>query len=551
MTAHAHAVSRPESKRSAWQALENHYRKIRGLSLQNLFGRDVTRGERFTAEGAGIYLDYSKNHITDQTLKLLFQLAEASGLHSRIDAMFRGEKINITEQRPALHVALRAPRGASIFVDGDNIVPSVYRVLDKMTQFCNSVRSGERKGSTGNRIRNVVNIGGGGSYLGPMMAYHALKPYSDRSLTFRFVCNTDDADLNEAVRDLDPSETLFIVCSKTFASPEVLAIACSAREWLLTKTGLNSQAVASHFVAVSTNYEEAARFGIDAANTFEVWDWIGDRFSIDSAVGLSTMLAIGPANFTAMLKGLHEMDMHFLATPFERSLPVLLGLLVVWYVNLFRVQAMAVKPYGHYLNRFPAYLQHLSMGSNGKHVTLIGTEVTQPTGPLYVGNTDGNSQHSFNQWILQGTRLVPCDFIVLGKPLDHVSNHHEMLVASAFAQAKALALGKQPEEVKAEGTPDWLVPHRVVQGNRPSNTILLRELTPDSLGRLIALYEHSVFTQGVVWNINPFDQWGSEAGEAMAREILPELESSQDPHLEHDSSTNTLIRQYRKLNLCT
>jgi glucose-6-phosphate isomerase len=516
-----------------------------------MFARDPARGERFTAEAAGVYLDYSKNHITDQTLKLLFELAEASGLHSRIDEMFRGEKINITEQRAALHIALRAPRGASIFVDGNNVVPDVYRVLDKMTQFCNSVRSGERKGSTGNRIRNIVNIGIGGSYLGPKMAYHALKAFSDRSLTFRFVCNIDGADLNEAVRDLDPSETLFIVCSKTFALPEVLGIACSAREWLLTKLGLTSQAVASHFVAVSKNHDEAAKFGIDATNTFEVWDWIGDRFSIDSAVGLSTMLAIGPTNFTAMLKGFHEMDMHFLATPFQRSLPVVLGLLVVWYVNLFRVQALAVKPYGHYLKGFSAYLQHLSMGSNGKHVTLIGTEITQPTGPLYVGDADCNSQHSFNQWILQGTRLVPCDFIVLGKPFDRTSNHHEMLVASAFAQAKALALGKSPEEVKAEGTPDWLVPHRVVQGNRPSNTIVLQELTPDSLGRLIALYEHSVFTQGVIWNINPFDQWGSEAGDAIAKEILPELESSQDSRLEHDSSTNNLIRQYRKFNAST
>ena len=498
------------------------------------------------AHGAGIYLDYSKNRVTDQTLKLLIQLAEESSLQARIDAMFRGEKINITESRAVLHVALRAPRGVSIFVDGENVVPWVHTVLKKMTLFCNRVRSGEWKGHTGKSIRNVINIGIGGSDLGPVMAYEALKHYSDRSMSFRFVSNIDSTDFTEAVRDLEPEESLFIVSSKTFTTLETMTNAWAARAWLLARFGGDQESIARHFVAVSTNSAEVARFGIDAANMFEFWDWVGGRYSMDSAIGLPIMLAIGPENFHAMLDGFHQMDMHFLTTPFDRNLPVLLGLLAVWYNNLFGAQTIAVLPYEQYLERFPAYLQQLTMESNGKQVTIIGTEVTQPTSPVYWGAPGTNGQHSFFQLIHQGTRLIPCDFIAFGKPLNPIGRHHDILLANVFAQAEALAFGKTAEQVKAEGTPDWLVPHCVFPGNRPSNTILAERLTPETLGKLVALYEHSVFTQGVIWNVNSFDQWGVELGKALAERIIHELESPEEPQLQHDSSTNALIRRYRK-----
>ena len=547
MAAHAQSITkRPQTKPTAWKALQAHYRRVRELHLRNLFADDPTRGERMVAQGAGIHLDYSKNRITDHTLKLLTQLAEESGLQMRIDAMFRGEKINITEKRAVLHVALRAPRGASIFVDGTNVVPWVHAVLEKMSRFCKHVRSGEWKGHTGKRIRHVINIGIGGSDLGPVMAYEALQHYSDPSMTFRFVSNIDGTAFVEAVRDLDPSETLFTVSSKTFNTLETMTNARTARSWLLTGLG-DEKAVAKHFVAVSTNAAEVAKFGIDTANMFEFWDWVGGRYSLGSAIGLSTMLAIGPENFRAMLDGFHQMDMHFLATPFEQNLPVLMGLLAVWYNNLFGAQTIAVLPYEQYLKRFPAYLQQLTMESNGKRVTLIGTEVTQATGPIYWGEPGTNGQHSFYQLLHQGTRLVPCDFIVFGKSLNPLGRHHELLVGNAFAQAEALAFGKTPEQVKAEGTPDWLVPHRVFEGNQPSNTLLAQQLTPETLGKLVALYEHSVFTQGVIWNINSFDQWGVELGKALAQRIIPELEETREPQLEHDSSTNALIRRYREL----
>ena len=500
-----------------------------------------------TAEGAGLYLDYSKNRVTDQTIKLLIQLAAESGLQARIDAMFRGEKINITENRAALHVALRAPRGASVFVDGENVVPQIHAVIDKMAQFCNRVRRGEWKGHTGKRIRNVVNIGIGGSALGPVMAYEALKAYGDRTITFRFIANIDGSDFVEAVRDLDPSETLFIVCSTNFTILEAMSNAYSARSWLLAGLGGDKSAVSRHFVAVSTNVDEVMKFGIDAANMFGILEGVGGRFSIDAAAGLSTMLAIGADKFHAMLDGFHQMDMHFLATPFERNIPVLMGLLTVWYVNLFGVQTVAVLPYEQYLSRFPAYLQQLTMESNGKHVTLIGTEVTQLTSPVYWGEPGTNGQHSFNQFLHQGTGLVPCDFLAFGKSLNPIGRHHDILLANAFAQAGMLAFGKSAEEVKAEGTPDWLVPHRVSDGNRPSNMILAEQLSPETLGKLVALYEHSVFTQGVIWNINSFDQWGVELGTDLAQRIIPELEEAAEPMLEHDSSTNALIRRYREL----
>jgi glucose-6-phosphate isomerase len=548
MAAHLQAISqRFQAKRTAWRALENHYRKVRGLHLRDLFANDRARGEHMAAEGAGIYLDYSKNRITDHTVKLLIQLADESGLQARIDAMFRGEKINITENRAALHVALRAPRGASVFLDGENVVPRVHAVLDKMTHLCNRVRSGDWKGHTGKRIRNVVNIGIGGSALGPVMAYEALKPYSDRTMTFRFVANVDHSDFAEGVRDLDPSETLFIVCSKTFATLETMTNARSARAWSLAAFGEDKKSIAQHFVAVSTNADEAAKFGIDPTNMFGVWDWVGGRYSIGSAIGLSTMLAIGPENFRGMLDGFHQMDMHFLATPFERNLPVLMGLLTVWYVNLFGAQTIVVLPYDQYLHRFPAYLQQLTMESNGKHITLIGTKVTQLTGPVYWGEPGTNGQHSFYQLIHQGTGLIPCDFVLFGKSLDPIGSQRDMLLANAFAQTEALAFGKSAEQVRAEGTPDWLIPHRVFEGNRPSNTILAEQLSPATLGKLVALYEHSVFVQGVIWNINSFDQWGVELGKDLARRIIPELESTEEPMLEHDSSTNELIRRYRKL----
>jgi len=535
------------AKRTAWKALDSHYRKIRSLHLRDLFSEDPNRGERLVAQATGLYLDYSKNRITDQTIKLLVQLADESGLQARMDAMFRGEKINITENRAALHVALRAPRGASIFVDGVNVVPQVQGVLEKMTHFCNMVRRGDWVGYTGKRIRNIINIGIGGSDLGPVMVYEALKDYSDRSMTFRFVSNVDSTDFRETVRDLDPSETLFIICSKTFTTLETMTNARAARAWLQAGLGGDEKSVAKHFIAVSTNAPEVAKFGIDSANMFVTWDWVGGRYSVDSAIGLSTMVAIGPENFRAMLNGFHQMDMHFLATPFSRNVPVLMGLLAVWYVNLFGVQAIAVLPYEQYLKRFPAYLQQLTMESNGKHITLIGTEVTQATGPIYWGEPGTNGQHSFYQLIHQGTRLIPCDFIAFGKTRDPEGCHHDMLIANAFAQTEALAFGNQPEEIRADGTPDWLVPHRLFEGNRPSNTILAEKLTPETLGKLVALYEHSVFVQGVIWNINSFDQWGVELGKALAHKMIPELESKEEPELNHDSSTNALIRRYRML----
>jgi len=534
-------------RRPAWKALAAHLHEIGDLHLRKLFADDPHRGERLTAEAMGIYLDYSKNRITDETLDLLLQLAEESGLRARIDAMFRGERINVTENRPVLHVALRAPKGASIVVDGENVVPQVHAVLDKMTDFSNRVRSGTWKGHTGKRIRNVINIGIGGSDLGPVMAYEALKHYSDRAMTFRFVSNIDGTDLVEATRDLDPAETLFIVSSKTFTTLETMTNAQSARDWLLTGLGNDAKAVAKHFVAVSTNAAKVSEFGIDTANMFEFWDWVGGRYSMDSAIGLSTMLAIGPDNFRALLDGFHQMDEHFRTTPFERNLPVLLGLLAIWYNDFFGAQTVAVLPYDQYLKRFPAYLQQLTMESNGKHVTLDGTEAAYQTSPIYWGEPGTNGQHSFYQLIHQGTKLIPCDFIAFAQTLNPLGRHHDMLMANVFAQTEALAFGKTPEQVKAEGTPDWLVPHRVFEGNRPSNTILVQRLTPQALGKLVALYEHSVFTQGTIWNIDSFDQWGVELGKVLAQRIIPELESNVEPNLAHDRSTNNLIRLYRWL----
>jgi len=537
----------PLTERPAWKALEAHYQKVRELHLRKLFEDDPDRGERMTAEATGLYLDYSKNRITGETLKLLVQLAEQSGMRTRIDAMFRGEKINLTEKRAVLHVALRAPKGAVIVVDGENVVPRVHAVLNKMADFSSRVRNGAWLGHTGKRIRNVVNIGIGGSDLGPVMAYEALKHYSERAMTFRFVSNVDGADFAEAVQDLNPSETLFIISSKTFTTLETMTNAHTARNWSLAGLGGDEKSVANHFAAVSTNVGEVAKFGIDTANMFEFWDWVGGRYSMDSAIGLSTMLAIGPDNFRAMLDGFHQMDEHFRTTPFQRNLPVLMGLLAVWYNNFFGSQTVAVLPYEQYLKRFPAYLQQLTMESNGKHVTLDGTEAACQTGPIYWGEPGTNGQHSFYQLIHQGTRLIPGDFIAFAQPLNPMGRHHDILLANVFAQTEALAFGKTPAQVKAEGTPDWLVPHRVFQGNRPSNTILAERLTPETLGKLVALYEHSVFTQGTIWSINSFDQWGVELGKTLAQRIIPELESREDPRLGHDSSTNTLIRRYRKL----
>jgi glucose-6-phosphate isomerase len=541
-------VVEPPTKRKSWEALRAHYEKVRKSHLRELFAEDSKRGERLTVEAAGIFLDYSKNRITDETLRLLVDLAEESGLRPHIDAMFRGDKINFTEKRAVLHVALRAPKGTSILVDGENVVPLVHAVLDKMTEFSNRVRSGEWKGHTGKPIRNVINIGIGGSDLGPVMAYEALKHYSDRTRTFRFVSNVDGTDFAEAVRDLDPAETLFIVSSKTFTTLETMTNAHAARAWSLGALGGDEKSVAKHFVAVSTNATEVAKFGIDTANMFGFWDWVGGRYSMDSAIGLSTMLAVGPDNFRRMLDGFHEMDEHFRTTPFDRNLPVLMGLLGIWYTDFFGAQTVAVLPYEQYLKRFPAYLQQLTMESNGKHVTIGGDEVTYPTGPIYWGEPGTNGQHSFYQLIHQGTRLIPCDFIAFGQPLNAVGRQHDMLLANVFAQTEALAFGKTPEQVKAEGTPDWLVPHRVFEGNRPSNTVLAERLTPEILGKLVALYEHAVFTQGTIWKINSFDQWGVELGKVLAQRIIPELESEREPSLSHDSSTNNLIRRYRKLN---
>jgi len=537
----------PLPKRKAWKALQAHYKKIREVHLRDLFAGDPKRGERMTSEAAGLFLDYSKNRITDETIKLLLDLAEESGLQSRMEAMFRGEKINSTEKRAVLHVALRAPKEASIVVDGENVVPQVHAVLDRMAQFSNRVRSGEWKGHTGKRIRNVINIGIGGSDLGPVMAYEALKQYSDRAMTFRFVSNVDSTDFAEAVQDLDPSETLFIVSSKTFTTLETMTNAHTARAWSLKGFGGDEKSVAKHFVAVSTNAAEVARFGIDTANMFGFWDWVGGRYSMDSAIGLSTMLAIGPDNFQAMLNGFHQMDEHFRTAPLEHNLPVLMGLLALWYNDFFGAQTVAVLPYEQYLKRFPAYLQQLTMESNGKHVTLDGAEVTYATGPVYWGEPGTNGQHSFYQLIHQGTRLIPCDFIAFNKALNPIGHHHDVLLANVFAQTEALAFGKTPKQVKAEGTPDWPVPHRVFEGNRPSNTIIAERLTPETLGKLVALYEHSVFTQGTIWQINSFDQWGVELGKVLAQRIIPELENGPEPTLNHDSSTNNLIRRYRKL----
>ena len=534
-------------KRRAWKDLSSHNKEVRDLHLRQLFADDPKRGTRLTAEAVGLYLDYSKNRITDETIELLLQLADESGLRARIDAMFRGEKINITEKRAVLHTALRAPKSASILVDGKNVVPEVHAVLDEMAGFSDRVRNGEWKGHTGKRIRNVINIGIGGSDLGPVMAYEALRYYSERSMTFRFVSNVDGTDFTELVRDLDPAETLFIVSSKTFTTLETMTNAHSARAWSVAGLGGDESSVAKHFVAVSTNAAEVAKFGIDTANMFGFWDWVGGRYSMDSAIGLSTMIAIGPQNFRAMLDGFHQMDEHFRTAPFEQNLPVLMGLLAIWYNDFFGAQTVAVLPYEQYLKRFPAYLQQLTMESNGKHVTLTGKKVAHDTGPIYWGEPGTNGQHSFYQLIHQGTRLIPCDFIAFAQPLNPVGRHHDMLLANVFAQTEALAFGKTPEQVKAEGTPDWLVPHRVFEGNRPSNTILADRLTPETLGKLVALYEHSVFTQGTIWNIDSFDQWGVELGKVLAQRIIPELENSAEPVLNHDSSTNTLIRRYSKL----
>jgi glucose-6-phosphate isomerase len=536
----------PLTQRHAWQALQAHYQAIRSFHLRDLFTDDPQRGERFAVEAEGLYVDYSKHRITDETVRLLLQLAAECGLRERIDAMFRGDKLNPTENRAVLHVALRAPRNQSIVVDGEDVVPQVHQVLDRMTDFVQRVRSGEWRGFTGQRIRNVVNIGIGGSDLGPVMAYEALKHYSDRDLTFRFVSNVDGTDFVEATRDLAAAETLFIISSKTFTTLETMTNARTAREWSLRTLG-SDQAVARHFVAVSTNAEEVTKFGIDPTNMFGFWDWVGGRYSMDSAIGLSTMLAVGPDNFRAMLAGFHAMDEHFRTAPFAENLPVLLGLLGIWYDDFFGAQTVAVLPYDAYLKRFPAYLQQLTMESNGKHVTVDGVPVDYETGPIYWGEPGTNGQHSFYQLIHQGTRLIPCDFLGFCQPLTPLGNHHDLLVANVFAQAEALAFGKTAEEVKSEGTPDWLVPHRVFEGNRPSTIILAERLTPEILGKLVALYEHIVFTQGAIWNIDSFDQWGVELGKVLAQRIVPELTSDGEPTLAHDTSTNILIRRYRRL----
>jgi glucose-6-phosphate isomerase len=535
----------PLSQRPAWRALEDHYRKTRNVHLRALFREDPRRGERFACEAAGLYLDYSKHRITDETVRLLLALAEEVGLRARIDAMFAGEKINLTERRAVLHVALRAPRTASIIVDGEDVVPAVHEVLDRMADFARRVRDGSWKGHTGKRIRNVINVGIGGSDLGPVMAYEALRHFSDRDLTVRFVSNVDGTDFAEATRDLDPAETLFIISSKTFTTLETMTNAHTARKWSLDALG-DERAVARHFVAVSTNAAEVAKFGIDPQNMFGFWDWVGGRYSMDSAIGLSTMIAIGAENFRAMLSGFHAIDQHFRSAPLERNLPAIMGLLAVWYNDFFGAQTVGVFPYDQYLKRFPAYLQQLTMESNGKHVTLDGAAVDYQTGPIFWGEPGTNGQHSFYQLIHQGTKLIPCDFIAFCRPLNPLGRHHDLLVANVFAQAEALAFGKTPEQVRAEGTSDWLVPHRVCEGNRPSTTILAEQLTPETLGKLVALYEHSVFTQGAVWGIDSFDQWGVELGKVLAQRIIPELESPAEAQLGHDSSTNALIRRYRQ-----
>jgi glucose-6-phosphate isomerase len=539
-------LNTPVTERPAWVALTAHHQDVAGLHLRKLFSDDPGRGKRFALSGVGMYLDYSKNRITEQTIKLLLQLAEQSGLRERIDAMFRGEKINVSERRAVLHIALRSPRDASIIVDGENVVPKVHEVLSQMSAFSDRLRSGAWLGHTGNRIRNVVNIGIGGSDLGPVMAYEALKHYSERRMTFRFVSNVDGTDFAEATYDLDPAETLFIVASKTFTTLETMTNAHTARDWLLRGLGPDAKAVAKHFVAVSTAAEEVSKFGIDTANMFGFWDWVGGRYSMDSAIGLSTMLAIGPDNFKAMLGGFREMDEHFRSAPFAQNLPVLMGLLSIWYNNFFGAQTVAVLPYEQYLKRFPAYLQQLTMESNGKHVMLDGAPVAAATAPIYWGEPGTNGQHSFYQLIHQGTRLIPCDFIAFGQTLNPLGAHHDILLANVLAQGEALAFGKTPEEVRAEGSPEWLIPHRTFEGNRPSNTILLERLTPAALGKLVALYEHVVFTQGAIWQIDSFDQWGVELGKVLAKRIIPELGSAQLAAA-HDSSTRALIERCRDL----
>jgi glucose-6-phosphate isomerase len=534
--------------RPAWKALQGHYEKVRTTHLRTLFAEDPGRGERFTAEAAGLYFDYSKHRITAETISLLLALAEESGLRAHIDAMFRGDKINSTENRAVLHVALRAPRNQSILVDGHDVVPDVHAVLDRMAAFSDRVRSGQWLGFTGKPIRNVINIGIGGSDLGPVMAYEALRHYSKRDMTFRFVSNIDGTDFAEATHDLDPAETLFIISSKTFTTLETMTNAHTARDWSLAALR-DDKAVAHHFVAVSTNAAEVTKFGIDTNNMFGFWDWVGGRYSMDSAIGLSTMLAVGPGNFRAMLDGFHAMDEHFRAAPFAQNLPVLMGLLSVWYNNFFGAQTVGVFPYDQYLKRFPAYLQQLTMESNGKHVTLDGITVNYQTGPIFWGEPGTNGQHSFYQLIHQGTKLIPCDFIAFYRSLNPLGRHQDLLIANVLAQSEALAFGKTPEEVKAEGTPDRLLPHRLFEGNRPSTTIIADQLTPRILGTFVALYEHSVFTQGSIWNINSFDQWGVELGKALAQRIIPQLESADEPPLNHDSSTNNLILRYRKHRL--
>ena len=536
---------KPLTEMSAWKALQQHYQKMRDVHLRTLFAEDPSRGELFAVEAAGLYLDYSKHRVTKETVQLLLDLGNESGLSEHIAAMFSGQKINVTENRAVLHIALRAPKTESIKVDGVDVVPEVHAVLEKMAAFSNRIRGGEWTGHTGKRIRNCINIGIGGSDLGPVMAYEALRDYSRRDMTFRFVSNVDGTDFAEATRDLDPAETLFIVSSKTFTTLETMTNANTARQWTLNSLH-DEKAVARHFVAVSTNAQEVSKFGIDTDNMFGFWDWVGGRYSMDSAIGLSTMIAVGPEQFSEMLAGFHEMDEHFRTAPFEKNLPVLMGLLAVWYGDFFGSQTIAVLPYDQYLKRFPAYLQQLTMESNGKHVTLDGKRVDYETGAIFWGEPGTNGQHSFYQLIHQGTKIIPCDFIGFCKSLNPLGNHHDLLTANVFAQSEALALGKTPEEVKAEGTPDWLAPHRTFEGNRPSSTILAEKLTPKVLGKLVALYEHSVFTQGVIWQIDSFDQWGVELGKVLAKRIVPELESPSEPDLKHDSSTNALIRRYRR-----
>ena len=549
MAAPADAIPhRPAAKkRDAWKKLGAHYSEIRNLHLRQLFADDSQRGERLSLNAVGLHLDYSKNRITEETIKLLIELADECRLKEQIDAMFRGDKINVTENRAVLHIALRTARGTAILVDGENVVSKVHGVLDRMAEFATKIRTGEWKGYTGKRIRNIINVGIGGSDLGPVMAYEALKYYSDRSLTFRFVSNIDATDFAEAICNLDPCETLFIISSKTFTTLETMTNANTARAWSIAGFGGDERAVAKHFVAVSTNASEVSKFGIDTANMFEFWDWVGGRYSMSSAIGLSTMIAIGPENFRALLSGLHQMDEHFRTAPFNRNLPVLMGLMSIWYADFFRSQTVAVLPYEQYMKRFPAYLQQLTMESNGKHVTVSGKRVAHDTGPIYWGEPGTNGQHSFYQLIHQGTWLIPCDFIVFAKSLNPVGRHHDLLIANVFAQTAALAFGKPAEHVRAENTPEWLVPHRVFEGNRPSNIIFAERLTPETLGKLVALYEHSVFTQGAIWNIDSFDQWGVELGKILAQRIIPELETKTEPKLSHDSSTNNLITYYRKL----